>query len=449
MPTPHEPRWIKLVRISKDRDNETSTATQNYELDTWVSHNGGTVVQTFVEEGRSGFKKIPRPYLDEALRLVRTGMADGILIWKLDRFTRKGAIELFRMVSLVSEGNGCIIATHDDIDTRRKGMADVIKMTVIAELAKAESEAKSDRTSSWHRGRMRNVTAPNGPRPYGYDRPSPDCLIKNEDEALIIKRMASDVLNGQSLRSIARALNEEGIASKTGAPWSSRGVKFIVTNATTAGGRIIDGEFHQGKWAPILTRDEWEQVNEVLRDPDRLCVRPDQRRRRWLLTGLAQCDRCDGGRLLAKPHKDGQRYSCTTCGLSIAVTVADAVVESTVLEMLSGEAWNELRASGQRHNNSAVAFLRSKIDAAKDRWMAGSLSDDDYFEHRDELKARIEEIESATPVAVPDVPDIRKAWATWGNSVDLKRQVISACTESIRIKAFGPGATKYDRVIID
>lgn len=450
MPTPTRThmRWVKLVRISKDRDDQSSIRDQEFELDQYVTHHGDEVVAEFREEGVSGFKHIRRPSLDKAIEMVRIGLADGILVWKMDRFTRQGAIEQFRMIGMVKEGNGCVVAVADDLDTRRMESSDVIIMTIKAELARDESKRKADLANRWHRGRLRDVKPPHGPTPFGYESRHKDSLVVDATEAKTAKRINRCVRAGESLRAIARALNDDGIASKTGAPWTPRTVKLVAVNPTLAGGRLIDGEFCKGKWPTIITQDEWADAHAILTDETRSCIRPEQRKRRWLLTGLATCGRCTG-RLIAKPHKDGPRYSCTGCGLSIAVSVADEVAEATTLDALSGDGWQKLRARGRRNDASAVAFLTERMDAAKARWKAGKLSDDDYFELRDELSADIDAIQNAAPVPLPDVPDIQTAWADDDLTIEQKRQVMSIAVGTIRIMPFAPGMTKHDRVIID
>lgn len=437
-------RLVALVRISKDRDNETSTETQPWEMRAWADSHGMDIVETFTEVARSGFKHIPRPHLDDALAMVRNGLADGIIVWKVDRFTRKGAIEIFRMLSTIQDGNGFLIASHDGIDTRSGGMVDIIKLTVIAELAKAESEAKSDRSAAWHSGRLRAVLPPVGRRPFGYNRPSANVLTVNETESAIVKRWANDFVGGRPLRSIVCEANETVKRADDDRPWTHRGVAYILKSPTNLGGRLIDGTLVRGDWTPILDVETWEAVNAKLGDPSRRTATTNKFQ--WLLTGIGRCGRegCDGS-LRAKNHaKTGYRYTCKTCGTSVVVKDADAVVEGIVLETLAGDAWKAMRASGRTHDASAIEFLTAKLAHVQNLWLANKRTDAEYDAIRDEITARLDAIKSAPVLELPDVDDLAAAWPTM--SLEGKRQVVSAACEAITIAPHTQGANAMDRV---
>lgn len=452
MSTNNRLRLVALVRISKDRDNETSTQTQPWEINAWADANNMEIVHTFTEVARSGFKHIPRPYLNDALAMVRNGLADGIIVWKVDRFTRKGAVEIFGMLATIQQCNGFLVASNDDIDTRRSGMVDVIKLTVIAELAKAESEAKSDRSGAWHRGRLRGTDEcrkplpPVGRRPFGYDRPAANKLVVNDTEAEIVRTIAADFLGGKSMRAIVREMNDNVKREDDERPWTHRGVGYILQSPTIIGGRMVEGTFVRGDWTPILDMDTWNAIGEKLRDPSRRTSPTNLPQ--WLLTGIATCGRedCNGG-MRAKNHaKTGYRYTCKTCGTSVVVKDADAVVEAIVLDALSGDGWKSLRASGRTHDASAIEFLTAKMDHARNRWMDNKDSDAEWDKNKAELTKRMDAIRNAPVVELPDVSDIGKAWPTL--PLEGKRQVISAATESIRIMPYTVGTNANDRVIV-
>lgn len=441
-----KPRLVAIVRISKDRDNEQSTINQPADMQHWADANGMEIVETFTEVGRSGFKHIPRPRLDDALNMVKHGLADGVIVWKVDRFTRKGAIEIFRMLSIVHAGNGFFIATQDGIDTRNNDMASIIKLTVMAETAKAESDAKSERAKSWHRGRKRGtVLPPVGRRPFGYDRPNANVLTVNETEAECVRAMARDFIGGKSMRAIVQELNDSGIR-KDGKPWTHRGVGYIFRSPTIIGGRMDDGKFVAGDWPAIIDVDTWKRCGAILADPSRRTIGATNLPQ-WLLTGIARCGRCDGG-IRAKNHaKTGKRYTCKACGCSVVMAMADAVVEGIVLDMLAGDSWKALRASGRTHDASAIEFLTARLDHAKQRWMDGKDSDADYDDTKDSINARLAAIKSAPIVELPEVDDLADAWPTM--PLEGRRQVIAAACKSIFIIPMVPGMAQVDRIIVE
>jgi hypothetical protein len=314
-------------------------------------------------------------------------------------------------------------------------MADIIKLTVIAEVAKAESEAKSDRSAAWHRGRLREVLPPVGRRPFGYDRPSANVLTVNDDEAAIVKRWAKEFVGGRSLQSIAREANATVKRADDDRPWTHRGIAYILKSPTNLGGRLIDGTLMRGDWKPIVDVATWEAVTAKLGDPSRRTATTNKPQ--WLLTGIARCgkDGCDGS-IRAKNHaKTGYRYTCKTCEQSLPVAIADEVVEGTVLALLAGDGWKALRASGRTHDAGAIDFLTARLNHARTRWMDGKDSDSEWDQTKDEINARLDAIRNAPVVEVPNVDDLHKAWPTM--PLEGKRQVIAAATQSIRILPHG------------
>src|SRR4051794_32075589 len=82
-------RAVIYVRISKDRDNETSTTTQRAEAEQYAKRKGWTVVAVEKDEGRSAFKaNSKRPGFDRAMNMIETGAAEILIVWRLDRFAR-------------------------------------------------------------------------------------------------------------------------------------------------------------------------------------------------------------------------------------------------------------------------------------------------------------------------------------------------------------------------
>lgn len=452
-------RLVKLARISMARDDEQSTANQHWELDQAIARLGAVCVAEFVEVGKSGFHDIKRPHLDEALAMVRNGFADGIVVWKFDRFTRKGAKAAFRMIAELESGNGFLIVSHDDIDTRREGMADIIKLVVIAEQAKKESEDKSDRQKSWHRGRARDNKAPNGPIPFGYDRPQRNKLAINDTEADAVRDMAAMIIGGKSLRHVCRTLTAAGVKPKSGGKWNPVAISRIVRNPVTTGARYVkmdDGttELVDGGWDAILPRETWEQCNRVLCDPSRNSTTPEQRATRYLLSGIATCGRDGCGKGLKSERYPNdptrRRYGCGACFLSIDMETVDTFVTATTLQYLAGDAWRELRSQGRKYDNAAVERLTAKIATLRERWHDDKLTDEEWFMERDALTARIADIQNAPVLELPDVDDLEAAWNHPTNPLDVdgKRQVIIAATKSVVVLPYASGTTGYDRVLI-
>ena len=185
------------------------------------------VVESIVDAGESG-KSLDRPGLQKSLELLRNGVADGLVVAKLDRLTRNIGDWQFLIANYFGEKAGMqLFSVADCIDTRSAGGRLVLNM--LLSLAQAEREMTSERT----RESLRHKIASGqrcGKLRYGYDLADDGkMLIPNAGELAAITLMMSLRDDGYSLRKIAAELTLRGIPTKEGGPaWSHTAISRIL-----------------------------------------------------------------------------------------------------------------------------------------------------------------------------------------------------------------------------
>lgn len=436
-------RYVAIVRISKDRDEQSSTATQDGSIDDEVSKRGGTLVATFIEQGRSGYKEgVPRPDIDQAMHLIETGQADVLIVWKLDRLIRR----TFMFVELwnrIDAAGGQFVSVTEQFDTRTTTGRTMLLMAI--SFAEMESDAKRDRAIPFHNHRKEKGLPPGGPRPFGYQRID-KALVIDEREAHIIQQMATDVLAGRSIASIMRDLQVTG---SKGVPVTQRGITRMLTSPTIAGLRKApDGDegYVQGNWPAIIDRPTFDALCTLLSDPRRRTNFTDGEAKH-LLSGLAKCSDCKVG-MVRKNHPRGMRYLCRQCDRSIPETTADRAVEAWLLLTYDREAWQLLQSQGRAFDPSYLQRIeaeRADISEMK------ALRLIDQEEYRKQMTALAQQLEAATtmqPLKLPDIDDLQSGWFTL--TLTEKRALLTQVTSSITILPYvSQGANQYDRVHID
>lgn len=381
--TPKKPRRaVGYVRISKDRDDETSTTTQEERIRAHCVAHGLDLIDVIVEPGRSGYgsTRNSRPRFLRAKGLIASGAADTLVVWKLDRAARNTR-DILALVDELAEHGGQFASVTEGFDTSTA--TGRLILTVLAALAEMESATKSERLEEWQSHRRTTGAVPTGPRPFGYERPPTEGaqhsnrLVVVPAEADLIRQIAKQVLAGKSLRSVTADLAAKGVTGHSGKPFTIRSVRQILLRPTTAGCREAEpGVFVQSdEWEPILDRDTWEQLRTMLLDPSRRTSTSCTRR--WLLSGIATCGRCTDKDvpMLAKPHKQGQRYSCPSCHLSIEAATTDDVIERDLLALLDPPTWRKLRRGRPTSTDTSgfeeamalltARFVAGDIDAAE------------------------------------------------------------------------------------
>lgn len=445
-------RVVGYVRVSKAREEQTSTRTQRAAIERYCADRGWILVDVCEDEGRSAFKsktrktETRRPGLDRALDLIGADVADTLMVWKLDRFVRS-VQDFGHRWNLLERAGAEFVSVTDNFDTTTAmGRAMLLIAVVFAQL---ESDIKSERIEEWQQDRRTRGATPTGPRPYGYRRER-NRLVIDAEEAAAIKEAAAALLAGESLRAIVRRLNAGGHVAKNGKPLNRRGLAAVLSSPTIAACREVDGTFvPSDTWEEILDRETWEEVRSTLADPSRR-VGPGNGRR-WLLTGIATCER-DGGALFVKPSLTGPRYTCPTCGMSITALQTDEVITRDLLALLDESTWRKLRAMSGRPAEVDSTGYDEAMRTLIERFNAGEFDALELATYAEGLK-RQRDAAIADPVRLPDVADVRAAWTTppekGGLSIDQRRIVLTAATESLTIKPGRPGANRYDELRVD
>lgn len=433
-------RAVGVVRISVQRDDETSTTTQNERITAWCAAQNVDLVEVVEAKGRSAYKTscMSRDDIRRALQLIRTGTVDVLVCWKIDRVARNTK-DLLTLIEEIEKAGGSFASVTEAFDTATP----VGRMvgTVIGALAELESATKSERTDAWQTYRVDIGATPTGPRPYGYRRERNQLFVA-DDEAAVIHQMAAAVLGGATLGSIVAQLNADGLHTRAGKRFGRRAVKRILVGPTVAGLRATGTDtFTPSKvWEPILDRPTWEAVREVLLDPSRRTTPTTARR--WLLSGLLTCGAHEQpAPMRMTTHANGPRYKCTAdrCHRSVPAPEVDDLVERDLLGMLDVRSWRRLRRRGHHVDTAA---LEAELEELAEQRAEQEITVEEWRILREGLVRRLEEA-AAEPMPLPDVDNIRKAWPAF--TLAQRRLVVTAAVVSIVVgEGTGSRATCYD-----
>ena len=169
-PTPTKPtRAVGYVRISVDRSDESSTASQEKLVRAYCKRNELRLVDVIVEPGRSAYRssRRTRPGFERAKELIRSGAADLLVVWKLDRACRS-TIDTLQLVEELAEHGAELVSVTESFDSGTASGR--MTLSVLAALAEMESSTKSERSLAWQEHRRNSGATPTGPRPFGYRR---------------------------------------------------------------------------------------------------------------------------------------------------------------------------------------------------------------------------------------------------------------------------------------
>lgn len=447
-------RWLDviLVRISVDRANETSTETQEDECRAFSAMFNGNVVAVVVERGQSAYKQgMHRDGLERALRMLETGQANRLVVWKLDRLMRD-VHDFSRVLLRLQESNVHLVSrTEPWVDTTSPMGYGIVH--IIAAAAEIESQNKSDRQSSFLKGRANgNPLVPAAAAPFGYDKPAPNTLVINPDEQRVLHEIARRIMEGESLRKIARDLNARGVFPKSGKPWSHASLSRAVTTPTVIAHAAFDGTLIPStNWEPALDVPTFNTVRAILDDPmrdiNRGALTGQPMVIRHTLSGVIKCGApgCNGVLL---PFGQQGRLRCNQhgCKLSVVESTTEDFISECLLSMVSESDWHALKARGRSVERQALSSLTSKLEWARREWLADRLSNDEWSNVQRDIAEMSASLADAESLDLPDWDSLREGWATADATV--KRTVINTVFESITAVPRGRGCNGTERIKI-
>lgn len=215
---------VGYVRVSSEKQAEKglSLKEQRGAIKLHARTNDLNLLRVETDAGRSAHS-IRRPGLERALASLRSGEAQGLVVVKLDRLTRR----LRDLLALVDDyfdldsGGGHLISLGESFDTRSPaGRAMLQLVGVFSEWERAMARTRTMEVMEGKRERGEHL---GGEPPYGY-RVQDGKLVADlqEQEAM---RAARDLRRlDYALQTIADALNENEVPRRNGRPWTRQAV---------------------------------------------------------------------------------------------------------------------------------------------------------------------------------------------------------------------------------
>jgi DNA invertase Pin-like site-specific DNA recombinase len=198
---------------------------------------GARVVATYRDEGRSGtLDAADRPGLTDALALLRTGHADGLIVRDLDRLARAVSVQEAVLAEVWGNNGAAVftsippqeVARDDPDDPMRTAMRQMAGVFNELNRRLIVKQLRDGRTTKAAKGGHAT-----GSPPYGWrtdkDGETPNgALVPVPEEQTALARMRQLSAKGAPLQAIAATLTAEGHPTKRGGTWSAATVMRIL-----------------------------------------------------------------------------------------------------------------------------------------------------------------------------------------------------------------------------
>lgn len=323
------PRAVLYQRVSTEEQaqNGTSLTEQLATTSRKAADMGAEIVGTFSDDSSGGYYET-REGLQKALKLIDAGEADTLIVANVSRLSRDREHQS-TIIKRLRLASARIIFCDAHFEETPEGD---LMFGIFGDFAQYERQLIRKRTMAGRRNRAEEgIQTTRAMRPYGYIIVTKAMVMAGDatqeqlgkyllhpDEAPYVGFIYQQFVSGASLRQVALALHERGIPTpRGGKTWSSETISRIIGNPVNKGcatfgrkQRVIDESRRQRglkhphfyRFSPdesvitipapaIVSEEAWEaaQARLVLNKQNQA----GRRDRRWMLTGILKCPKCN------------------------------------------------------------------------------------------------------------------------------------------------------------
>ncbi|MDH4263959.1 MAG: recombinase family protein [Spirochaetia bacterium] len=310
------------ARVSDNKQvlKDNSLPAQIEGMKKYCEKRGWQICNIFKEEGRTGTND-KRPEFQKMIQLAQEKSFNAIVVWSLSRFARNREQSIVYKIRLKKLGIRVVSVTEniegsDDFGER-------IYEAIIEVIDEMESKRISDRTfAAMNKLAKEGFWAMGGQGPFGYtvkkvkvDGVFRKKLIKDNDNARIVKTIFKEYLNGKGAKQIANDMNCKGIHFRNNS-WSTNAVLGILNNETYTGKLIWNKRGEAIKmencFDPIIDNDTFYKAESIRQSRQFDTTNPNIYRSEYLFHALIKCE-CGASIHGASANGNGGKYLYYQC----------------------------------------------------------------------------------------------------------------------------------------
>jgi site-specific DNA recombinase len=301
------------IRRSTDEDHQPfSLEAQETKLRAFVASQPGDWQIVAVYSDDASGASTDRPELQKALRAARAGLFDTLLVYRVDRFSRS-LRDLTTLLDDLDEVEVVFRSATEPFDTSTPVGRMLVQMLGV--FAEFERETIIDRVINGMERKAAKGLWTGGARPFGYrvDRDA-DRLVPDPVEAGTVKRIFDlYTRDRRGTKAIAGILNEDGLRTRAGKPWSPHTVEIIVTNRIYLGEKRFRDMAVPDAHPAIIDPEQFELAQQILGKRSAQIGQRAANPSEYMLTGLIRCPQCGRGYVGTAAHGRSASYRYYTC----------------------------------------------------------------------------------------------------------------------------------------
>lgn len=260
-------RVAGYARVSTDQEQQQNS--YQSQLDYYTTYINGRADWEFAgmysDEGITGTSTKKRDGFNRMVEDALAGKIDLIVTKSVSRFARNTVDSLSTVRKLKEAGVEVYFEKENIYTMDQKGE---LLITIMSSLAQEESRSISENTTWGQRKRMADGHGSLGfSRFLGYDRGPDGEFVVNEEQALIVKRIFNEFLDGKNASQIARGLTEDGIKTVTGKDrWNPSTIRSILKNEKYIGDCLMQKYYVESFLTKKIVKNDGELQQYYAKD---------------------------------------------------------------------------------------------------------------------------------------------------------------------------------------
>ena len=250
------------VSMECERLQHSLSAQVSYYSKLIQSHPEWEYAGVFADDGISGTSTTKRNDFNRLMAECEVGRIDIILTKSISRFARN-TLDILQTVRHLKE-LGIEVRFEKEGINSLSGDGELM-LTLLASFAQEEIRSLSDNVK-WGTRKRFEKGMPNGRfRVYGY-RWEGNKLVLQPDEAIVIRRIFQEFLDGKSRLETERGLATDGITTANGCRFMDSNIKSILTNCVYTGDMLLQKYYQANPFDGRQRRNNGELPQYLVKD---------------------------------------------------------------------------------------------------------------------------------------------------------------------------------------
>jgi site-specific DNA recombinase len=302
-------KYILYARKSTDTEDKQvlSIDAQLAELRKFARDNKLVVIDELIEKQTA--KSPGRPIFNSMIKRIENNEANGILAWHPDRLARN-SIDGGQIIYLLDQTSlNFLRFPVFQFENTSQGK---FMLSIMFGQSKYYVDNLSENTKRGLRARVRNGDFPSQ-APFGYlNDTRTKTIVLDKRYSPLVKELFERYARGdQTMENLAYFLQENGAITSGGKTFKDDKVKSILQNPFYYGHFLYNGELHEGRHTPIISKALYDKVQQVIETRGH---KQPQVKAPTPFLGLLRCAECGMGitsETKTKTQKNGNFHSWT------------------------------------------------------------------------------------------------------------------------------------------